>query len=301
MRYLRRPNTIPIPPPAPTAAAARAVAAPSYASDLSIVAPQNLAALPLERPSFALAISHCPWRPDRAQNMVAMRDVLKRFSGPYHEETERAPNHVWSRRMWGWGARQSVTHTVYLQDDLVVAPRFWYVVEAMVRAVSNHVIGLISNHPMSERALAGGDRWYRMCETLGSGYIVPTDLMRRYLPWRDAIPEHEAAAQCEDFLFTKWQYLQGLQSWCPVPSVIQTRDDIQTTNPTIAYPYRQSYLTWEDPRAAGFDLSDEASWRPRRLPPDFGICVTQDTRFPLGRGFSNDQILAQVRAQVRAR
>ena len=243
-----------------------------------------------DSPTFALGISHCPWLPDRAANMQALRPLLQNGS-PYHEETDRAPNHVWSRRLWGWGAAQPVTHGVYLQDDLRIHDDFWAIVEAMVRAVPNRVIALISNHPMSERALDAGSVWYRMCETLGAGYIVPTFLMREFLVWRDRLSESEAAANCEDFLLSRWLYETERKCWSPIPSIIQTREEFLTTNPAIFYPYRRSYIPWVDPRVAGRPIVEVDYWQPRSLPPDFGFCVSQDTRMPASP-FSNKDVLA---------
>lgn len=193
--------------------------------------------------------------------------------------------------MWRWGVSQPVTHGVYLQDDLRVHPRFWDVVEAMVRAVPNHVISLISNHPLSNTARSAGHAWFRMCETLGSGYIVPTALMGAFLAWADRLSQGEAAALCEDYTLSRWQYETGRRSWCPVPTVIQTIDDVETTNPAISYPFRRSYITWEDPRVQHIDLTTIQYWTPRTHPPDFGPSVGNDRRMARGP-FSNEHILA---------
>lgn len=210
---------------------------------------------------------------------------------PYREITDRAPNHVWSRIMWGWGAAQPVSHTVYLQDDLRLSPDFWRVVEAMVRAVPNRILGLISNHPLSDHALAQGHTWFRMCETLGSGYVVPTPLMGAFLDWRDRLPVAQVASLCEDYVLSRWQYETGRRSWCPVPTVIQTRDAITTTNPSVNYWFRRSYITWDHPAVAGKPITDVGYWTPRSLPPDFGPTVGNDTRMARGP-FANDDILA---------
>jgi hypothetical protein len=265
-------------------------------------------ALPRVEPSFSLAISHCPWRPDRAANMVRMREVLGAaagrdwfhmdgIAGTYREITDRAPNHIWSRVMWRWGAAQPASHTVYLQDDLELAPAFWMIVRAMVRAVPNRVIGLIANHPLSFRAQERGHAWFRMCETLGSGYIVPTCLMGVFLDW-ESRQSDTAKRECEDFVLTRWEFETGRRSWCTIPSIIQTIDDIGTTDPRVSYPFRKSYITWRDvadPKA----LTDAAYWTPRTAPPDFGPSVGNDTR--LGRGpFANDEVLqAHYRSEKR--
>ena len=220
-----------------------------------------------------------------------MRPAIVLADLPYREITERAPNHVWSRSMWRWGAAQARSHTVYLQDDLRVHPRFWDIVEAMVRAVPNRVISLIANHPLSDTALRAGHAWFRMCETLGAGYIVPTALMGAFLAWADNLPPAEAASLCEDYTLSRWQYETGRRSWCPVPTIIQTIDDVETTNPSISYPFRRSYITWEDPRVKHVDLTVASYWTPKTQPPDFGPTVGNDKRMARGP-FLNDQIVA---------
>jgi len=271
--------------------------APSPVTPVSSVVPIATAlpedALIGTQPTFALGVSHCPWLPDRAANMKIVRPLLKSRGVPYYEETGRAPNNVWSRRLWGWGVSQPVTHGIYAQDDLRFADVFWGVVEAMVRAVPNRIIALIGNHPMSEQALAQGHVWYRCCETLGSGYIVPTTMMREYLQWYDALPPGFAAGNCEDYLLSRWQYETGRRAWCPIPAVIQTQDEaIKTSNPRVEYPFRRSYLDWTDPRVQDKPITEVGYWRTDRLPPDYGYAVSQDTRYPRGLGFSNEAVLA---------
>ena len=208
--------------------------------------------------------------------MDGVRPILKRDGTPYREITEREPNWAWSRRMWGWGVEQTVTHGIYLQDDLYISDDFWLVVDAMVRAVPNRVISLISNHPLSERSLASGHAWFLMCDCLGSGYIFPTMLMKAFLDWRDGLGE-VARTYNEDFLITCWQFLTGRRSWCPVPTVIQTHhdDEVQTTNAREArYLFRQAYITWKLASAAGLPITTRDYWLPTTYSPiDFGFHV----------------------------
>jgi hypothetical protein len=248
------------------------------------------------QPTFAVAVSHAPWRADRVANMARVRPVLQRPGTPYYEETGKAPLHVWSRRMWGWGVAQPVTHTLYIQDDLDLCPDFWRVVEAMVRAVPNHILALISNHPMSDRALADGHAWFRMCEVLGSAYVAPTVLMACFLDWLDRLPAGVAASNCEDFLITRWQHETGRRAWCPIPSPVQTKDhEIRSTNAVVGYAHQRSYLDWRDRRVVGAPLTDVAYWRRRRDPPDFGPTVTNDSRLGPGPFKTADVVAAHHR------
>ena len=294
MKYLRKPNVaprgIPVTNGGPTPTPAIVHHAPANVALVAPVGPLFEDSLSYPHPTFALAVSHCPWRPDRVAIMEKMRPIMVIPGMPYREITERAHNSVWSRSMWGWGASQGVTHTVYVQDDLRLHPKFWPVIEAMVRAVPNRILSLISNHPLSERALSQGHVWFRMCETLGAGYIVPTALMGSFLDWRDRRPPEEIYALCEDYVLSRWQYETGRRSWCPIPTLVQTIEDVATTNPAIDYCFRRSYCTWEDPLVYGKPLTSIDYWQPRGVPPDFGPTVGNDLRMARGP-FQNDEIL----------
>jgi hypothetical protein len=245
--------------------------------------------LPHAGPTFALAISHCPWRPERAAVMAENRPLLVRTGIPYREITDRMPNWQWSRLMWGWGAVQPVTHTVYLQDDIRVHPAFWWVVAAMVRAVPNRVISLISNHPLARRAFEAGHHWLKCGETLGTGYVVPTVLMPVFLDHRDRLPQAFLESTPEDFVFTRWLCLTGRRAWHPIPAIIQTIEGIETTNPAISYPFRKSSVPWdllEIPR----ELASPEYWTPGSEPPDYGPTVANDSRLPAGP-FTNAEIM----------
>ncbi len=240
--------------------------------------------------TFSVGVSHCPWIADRAENMERVRPILKRVAGAgrrgavtYYEETEKAPWHVWSRKLWGWGVQQPVTHCIYTQDDQKIADEFWDVIYAMVRAVPNRVIGLLCNHPLSKWALHDGHTWLRMCETLGAGYIIPTAMMAIFLDWYDRLPLAYRQNNCEDLILSRWLCETGRKSWHPIPTVIQAREEMPTSNPILpSYLYRKSYIDWTDPRVADADLTSIDYWTPKTLPPDYGFSVSEDQRYPRG-------------------
>jgi hypothetical protein len=251
-------------------------------------------------PTFAVGVSHCPWLPDRVANMALVRPLLARPGTSYTEVTDRAKNWVWSRKLWGWGAAQlGASHVVFLQDDLRFSPAFWAVLEAMVRARPNRVISLVSNHPMSERALVAGHPFFTMCECLGTGYVFPSALLHVFLDWRDRMPVSELAITNEDFQITRWLFETGRKVWCPIPTVLQTQDDAITSTTPVdgAYAYRRSYVDWEDPRVAGVPITSVDYWRgrPGRTPPDFGTTVERDYRVPGPQTFSDSLVQAAHR------
>ena len=229
--------------------------------------------LEYRRQSFALAVSHTPWRADRVENLERMRPSLMKTHHLAHRVfDEKAPNWKWSRDMWGWGASQSVTHTVYVQDDLELAEDFWLMVKAMVAANPNNVIALLSNHPFAVRAAVAGHNWYKCCEVLGAGYVFPTALMGAFLEWRDGRSQGEIKSTNEDAMMTNWLWMTGRRAWNPIPAPIQSQNDIiDSTNPREGrYLFRASYVfakpkdRWD---AYGY-------WVPRLHVEDYGYSVS---------------------------
>ncbi len=232
--------------------------------------------------------------------MDRVRPMLRAVGSTYCEITDRAPNHVWSRRMWGWGVQQlAATHVLFAQDDLRFHPDFPAVLAAMVRAVPNRVIALLGNHPCSERALVEGHRWYQLCEVLGAGYVFPRALLACFLDWRDRHPMRERWN--EDFQITLWLARTGRRAWTPIPSSIQTMGDdmIDSTNAAEGrYLFRSAYIDWTDPRISG-DLASVDYWRPHTAPLDFGGTVQDDWRTRAANAFPEPLVFAAHRRITR--
>ena len=233
--------------------------------------------LPRRPVSFVLAVSHTPWVRARAENMERMRTILKppETAVAYREVTDKLPNWQWAERMWTWAAQAAqthgATHSVFLQDDLDLHPDFTDVMRAMIESVHNRVIGLIPNHPYGRRAMVQGDRWFLTSECLGSGYILPTELLLAFLRWRSTQPSWRIRTTNEDFLITCWVNATRRRTWHPVPSPVDPRRDIQSTNPSDLYPFRRSYVRWDASVACGLDLTSSTTWHPARPPMDFGF------------------------------
>jgi len=229
-----------------------------------------------ERPSFVLAVSHCPWRADRVESMKRIRPLLR--SGwllDYREITDRVPLWQWSYAMWLWavesGGSSGATHAVFLQDDLDMHPELPGVIAAMVSEKSNRLIGLIANHPYAQRSLAIGHAWYLSSECLGSGYIFPMPLLRLFVEWRSGLSSERAQTSAEDYLITTWIHMTGRRTWHPVPAPIDTRRDIRSTNEGPAYPFQRSYARWDAAAASGRDLTARSAWVQEESPVDYGF------------------------------
>jgi len=211
--------------------------------------------------------------------MKRMRDILKpQEMLAYREVTDRAPNWQWSGSMWHWGREAArsmrATHAVFLQDDLDLHPDFTTVLGAMAHAVHNRAIGLIANHPYCRRAVERGDAWYLTSECLGSGYVLPLVLLDLFLQWRSTLPEHRLRTTNEDYLLTCWLNMTGRRTWHPLPSPIDHRTDLASTNPKDGYPFRRSYVRWDANAVISRDLRDKETWTTAQPPLDFGFDST---------------------------
>lgn len=71
-----------------------------------------------------------------------------------------------------------------MTDD--VCPRFWRVLEAMVAAAPDRVLGLLSNHPRGPELAMAGARWYRTNSwVVGPAYVVPHAHMVALSAWEE--------------------------------------------------------------------------------------------------------------------
>lgn len=236
--------------------------------------------LPRNDPRFVLAISHTPWVRARAENMERMRSSLRpgESAVAYREITDKVPNWQWSQTMWTWALQSAethgATHVVFLQDDLDVCPDFWRTLRAMLDTAYNRVLGLIANHPFSRRSVERGDKWFLTSECLGSGYSMPTKLLRQFVDWRASLPTWRIRTTNEDFLITCWVNATRRRTWHPVPSLIDHRLDIASTNIKDHYPFRRSYVRWDAAAVVGADLTSATTWHPPQPPLDFGFDST---------------------------
>src|SRR5260370_20003156 len=102
---------------------------------------------------LSLAISHTPWKSERVESMARLRGALMGLDGVYdgfayaREETEKAPNHVWSERMWQWAVETDAHWCGFLQDDALVAPNFRSTLQHIIANTEASVIGLQVAHP----------------------------------------------------------------------------------------------------------------------------------------------------------
>jgi hypothetical protein len=224
----------------------------------------------MHMPTFALAIPHTPWVPERAASFARLRGQLRERepAGLKHRVfDEKEPNHEWSRKLWEWGERAQATHLLQLQDDVVVAPNFWPALQAMVTARPNDVIVLESAHPAAMTLARAGRRWYSSSDAvIGVGYLIPYVELAHFLFWLgSALKPGAREALTEDTLIAIWCVATGRRIYCPVPTVIDHDTTIASTYGNDQHSYRRPSVTWRDGDVCGWadaDLERPDFWSP---------------------------------------
>jgi hypothetical protein len=224
-----------------------------------------------ELPSIAVGIPHAAHRPERADSMKRVREALGPLAHEYGEKheyrefTEREPHEDWSRRMWRWGAESGCSHFLTLQDDVIIAPFAIRAIQAMCEAKPDEVLGLAAVHPLGPELARQGNRWYRSKGWLpGWGYVIPTDLLRRFLPWADEHLEQlrDGTWGGEDFFFGHWLTEQGRDVHHPIPTVVDHDTSLESTSTQgdhTLHPHRHATVTWR--AYSEEDLASPDYWR----------------------------------------
>lgn len=255
---------------------------------------------------LAVAISHTPWIPERVLSMKRLKSQLgiigecdgvifdneilpNDVDGWYFEMTDRAPNHVWSERMWTWATEcGDATHAVFLQDDVTVGADFWKRLQAMISAAPDQIIGLEAAHPMCANLLRAGARWCTTTDGLiGVGYVMPIRVLKEFLAWRATKLLPKALEQIsEDTLIDVFAMHTKRKIWHPVPTIIDHDIELKSTYGNDNHTNRRPTATWADFAKLGGDVG-------RLARPEFW---TQDTPPPhLGRFYATSfQLLRAV-------
>ena len=218
--------------------------------------------------SIALAIPHTPWIPARVESFMRLRDALRLDTRGDHEPehmrtfSDRESNRVWSQRMFGWALDTGATHLLQLQDDAIVAPRFWPILYAMIEAQPDRIIGLEATHPLIPVQHRAGRRWYRDHWLIGVGYVFPRVLLEKYVDWCDTQPKRVASTN-EDSLISEWSHENGVPIYHPIPTIIDHDLGVPSTYGNDGHHewsmYRKPLVTWRDVDTPA--LEDPAYWR----------------------------------------
>lgn len=194
----------------------------------------------MSRPDISLVISHTPWRPERVTCLRKMLHELVPLSRgiPFflNDEDHRGKDWqggakmAWMLAQWTWSARQSVQWCVFATDDLALAPRFLDILAAMLEAVPDKPIGLLSNAPRAPELADAGHRWYRTGSWIvGPMYVLPAPMLRDFLRWYEGLPIGEKigpASWNDDNAINQWVSSHGPgESYHPLPTPIEHDSD----------------------------------------------------------------------------
>jgi hypothetical protein len=169
--------------------------------------------------TFALAVPHLPHIQGRADNMDVMRRMLGVESreeksayaagvpcgeaNVFREFTEKAP---WPERMlarWKWALETKKDWFLALEDDVIVAPDFWKILEAMTIAWPGpEFLGLSATHSLGPAVALQGRRSYNTPKLLGWAWACPMYVLE--LLYNQAVSgalekyHRENPLECED-------------------------------------------------------------------------------------------------------
>lgn len=217
------------------------------------------------KPTFALAIPHTPWIPERASSLMRLTAALGKGANYMRLFTEKEPNWSWSEKLWEWAAGTDATHLVQLQDDVIPAPNFWAALHAMVEIQHDSIIGLQGAHPKFRKLAEQDHRWARSNGWLvGVGYVIPREHLLELVRYRKDSNERARLTNEDDFIGSFCRDL-GYEVWHPIPTLIQHDTTIPSTYGNDKHVHRTATVTW---REYGRDEIERVEfWRAAVAPP----------------------------------
>lgn len=213
--------------------------------------------------NISVALLHSPTAYDREDCVLDMCSHFPSASDVFHARifNDAKPEGMsWAEfktvlalHQWEWSLSTMATHHLFLTDDLHLHPEFWEVLHAMVAGRPDAIIGLLSNHPQAAALDEEGYVWYR-CNSwvVGPAYLVPRAHLESFVAWYKALPDTEETHGRrwfnDDSALNHWITFNGPgESWHPLPTPIEHRDDLPST---VGHGDRYS--------------RERASWRYRR-------------------------------------
>jgi hypothetical protein len=221
--------------------------------------------------TFALAISHTPWIPERVKSMTRLCTQLLAHAaeglGAVHEMMgieafqtfeDRCPNYTWHAQMCRWVASTEASHGLFLQDDVEVAPNFWPALKALVTARPDAIIALEAVHPGGQCLARAGVRGYTTSDGLiGVGYVIPRYLVSKFQNWKPDKLRRGAIEDCtEDCMLNLFALDEGIKIFHPCPTLITHDTTLASTYGNDSHSHRAPTVTWRDADVLGFEAAD---------------------------------------------
>lgn len=186
-------------------------------------------------PTFSLVVNHAPWCENRRSTAWALlvEAIGCATSTLLHDIDYRGGSGnpkdkpvLFSVNQWNWSAQQKTTHHVFMTDDLELAPGFWAILNAMVQAAPDDVIGLLSNHPKAPDLAREGWHWYRTHSwVVGPCYVLPHAACVDLADWAERRWPDETwdkLGWADDSELNHWVMTRGRkQALHPIPTPIE--------------------------------------------------------------------------------
>lgn len=195
---------------------------------------------------LSIVVNHSPWHAERVEALKPMlaelgeSDFGRRFhlwvnDIDYRGRPWREAKVDWAKSQWRYALDcADATHHLFMTDDLHLAPAFLRILQMMILARPEAIIGLLSNHPQTAKLWAQGHRWYRTNAWLvGPAYVMPRRHLEKFLPWFESLPQGRAPDfdndANDDMTINHWvaTHPDGPREvWHPIPTIIEHRGDL---------------------------------------------------------------------------
>lgn len=224
---------------------------------------------------LSVAISHTPWRPERARCLAEMlRELPPGGPAPtfindrdYRGTDWQVSKVDWALRSWRWSALESGAQWhLFMTDDLHLMPGFLNALLCMlVSAPCAPTIGLLSNHPDAWATLQAGHHWYRTNSWIvGPAYVVRHEALVEFLSYYEALPDGPYTQRGtkswanDDSSINEWVTKTGRTTLHPLPTIIEHRVDLEST---VGHGdrYSRERVSWRGRRQV-VDVRDAWHW-----------------------------------------
>ena len=249
--------------------------------------------------TLSITIQHTPWVEARVRALREMMYVLKpAMQDPdcfiqvvdtdYRGlDWQSAGKVQLELECWHKAAATQADHHVFFTDDLHLLPGITLVLKAMLAAVPNRPIGLLSNHPAGPSLYGAGHAWYKTNSWLvGPAYILPKWHLLTFLTWYRSLPAGPPDVQGNqswyngDSAINEWiSSAGGGECWHPLPTPIEHRADVDST---VGHGdrYSRERVSWRELRMVenvdgGFRWLSE----PHRAPPAVTVTAMHRAAF----------------------
>lgn len=222
--------------------------------------------------TIALAVIACPWHPQRAAAAKRLCESLEGEAYAEHSEVIHGPGpehcSVWSNKAWDWALKTGADRFLLIQEDAVVAPRFWPKFRAMIEAVPDEVIAMQVIHPIAPHLARLGCNWFATLDAMpGVAWSCTMKTLADFMRWK----VEELRPGCdkrvnEDTLFALYCAAHRIPIWHPIPTLSDHDSELPSLVGHDQHTNRNSLVTWRHVTSDGDGLAgleDARWWAPR--------------------------------------